>query len=325
MAKIYATKRTQPAKYGKRRVTRYKKSYVTKSRRPQDKKLRSLVSSEVNRVLKSGVQNESRKVTISFDLSSHNDQYNEHYVGGKYKGFTCFRIPITDAIPAMSGSSQVPDVRRRGTNKLVVSAVNVRWSLCVTDETRVMMFPYEPHDRVREKLNAVPVALEPSAQDGNVPEKGRAQLVPYQMMGVISKHGPLMVRKSQRDILELDSVDGSPYECRLSTHAGKPIGKVSRKVFGRGRGSNRTTNWDQTGEDTGMGFIHGTNEIINEFWRMKQTYDYAHEAMNEPNSHRTMELFVCIDCPSTINLEGTQDIVGAKTRGLVLDIYYHDK
>ena len=141
-------------------------------------------------------------------------------------------------------------MRRRRSNQIVVTGVNVRASFSVSDETRVMVFPYEPHETVQSCLNRVSLLLDPSPVDGSVPEKCATQMVPYHSMGVLSQHGPLMTKKAG-DNIALDTVDGTPYECRVSTHSGKPIGTVLHHKYGGGP-LRRTLNWDQGGQPKGV-------------------------------------------------------------------------
>jgi len=116
----------------------------------------------------------------------------------------------------------LPDVRRRTANKILVTGVNVRASFSVCDETRVMLLPYEPHEEVRKHLNQVPLFLEPKPSQGLVPEGFKTVMASHHALGLVDKNGPLMTKKSGAHNV-LDSVDGSPYECRVATHAGKPM------------------------------------------------------------------------------------------------------
>ncbi len=80
----------------------------------------------------------------------------------------------------------------------------------------------------------------------------------------------------------LDSVDGSPYESRVATYDGKPIGRllneagefsgvVFRKKFGGGLA--RTVNWDNGAvEDVGAGAQAWKTYLINEYWELKKPY-----------------------------------------------------
>ena len=160
------------------------------------------------------------------------------FINGKQMFNNCIRIPITAAIPAQAA---IPDDRRRHSNKIMCTGVNIRMSLSVSDDTRVMLFPYEPHESMKRSLSGVPLSLEPSASLGLVPETFGTRMVPFEMMGLVSKHGPLMTKKAG-DGIALDSVDRSPFECRIATHAGKPIGLVKRARFGSGL--NRTLNFN---------------------------------------------------------------------------------
>ncbi|CAO1606371.1 MAG: hypothetical protein LQ349_000615 [Xanthoria aureola] len=191
-------------------------------------KLKTIIAGEVAKALNSGAQNERRKLTMCLELPQ-----KSIFVNGKEAFNNCIRIPITDAIPAQAGAGQGPDVRRLRANKVVVTGVNVRASFSVADEMRVMMVVYEPHETVRKHLDLVPCSTEPSAAMGCVPEKIETTLKPYGHLGLVSKYGPLMTRKVGTAI-ELDSVDGSVFESRISTHGSKPIGPVFRKKFGGG-------------------------------------------------------------------------------------------
>lgn len=326
MAKGYSKKRT-PSKYGSR--SSYKKKRV--AARPSKKavssssslKMRTLVASEVAKVLASGLQNEKRKSTVEIKMAT-----KSVLVNGKGSMNNCVRIPVTDVIPAMGGVSDGSDVRRRQANKVMVTGVNVRVSLSHSDETRVMLFVYEPHETVREHLRRYPVETEPSARNGQVPEQFGGELTPFQMLGLVSKHGPLMTKKFGSDVI-LDSSDGTPFECRVATHAGKPMGglesggAVFRKKFGGG-GLRRTLGWDQ--KQDMVGYTQWSTSVVNEFWRLGKTYTYMYEGMTEQVFDRSAEILLYIDCPSMQREEIGEDtpLVGAVVKNVVVDVYFHD-
>lgn len=257
-------------------------------------RLKTIVAGEVQKVLKSGVQNERRKLTMELSLVE-----TQVFINGKQMFNNCIRIPITAAIPAQAS---IPGDRRRRSNKILCTGVNLRVSLSVSDDTRVMIFPYEPHESVGKYLSAIPLSLEPSATLGLVPEMFGTKMVPFESMGLVSKHGPLMTKKAG-DGIALDSVDRSPYECRISTHAGKPIGPVKRARFGS-----------------------GLNRTLNEYWPLNKMYTYMYEGMIDQIFDRNAEMLLYVDCPSLESKEIAPEtpLVGAVVRNVVVDIYYHD-
>lgn len=285
-------------------------------------KLKTIIAGEVAKALNSGAQNERRKLTMCVKLPE-----TQVFVNSKAALYNCIRIPITDAIPAQASHGQGPDVRRRRANKVVVTGVNVRASFSVSDEMRVMMVVYEPHETVRKHLDAVHCSTVPSAATGGVPEAIETQLVPYHLLGLVSKHGPLMTRKAGSSI-ELDSVDSSVYESRLSTHAGKPIGSVVRKKFGGGD-LRRTLNWNQGGnpKGIGMGYTAWSTHMMNEYWKLNKEFTYAYESMTDQSFERSAEMFLYVDCPSLESREIDEEIplVGAVIRNIIVDVYFHDK
>jgi hypothetical protein len=299
----------------------FKKTFKKAPAASMSKKLKTIIAGEVQKALSSGAQNERRKVTMELVLPD-----NQVHINGKRSMFNCIRLPITDAIPAMSGSGQVADVRRRQSNKVMVTGVNVRAAFSVSDETRVVVFPYEPHESMKPYLKKTPLQLEPSALDGHVPEKFATVMQSHYALGMVSKHGPLMTKKAGEDIA-LDSVDGSVYECRVSTHAGKPMGTVKRMKCGGG-GLRRTLNWDQHGkqEVIGKGYTAWSTHTLNEYWKLNKPYTYMHEVVNEQVFERSAEMFMYVDCPSLESKEiaENQPLVGAVIRSVVVDIYYHD-
>src|SRR6266480_2152071 len=127
------------------------------------KKLNAIVAGEVQKALKYGIHNEKRKLTMDLSLVE-----TQVFINGKQAFNNCIRIPITAAIPAQGS---VPDIRRRQSNKILVTGVNVRASLAVSDQTRVMLFPYEPHESVKKYIDAVSLEVVPSAAQGYVPER----------------------------------------------------------------------------------------------------------------------------------------------------------
>jgi len=328
MAKAYSKKWTSSkARYGK------KKKAVTRSTKKRSTAgsttLKTMIAGEVVKAMAAGVQNERRKSILEMRIPERGV-----YINGKDALNNCIRIPITGAIPAMCGSGQSSDVRRRRANTVVVTGVNVRLSLATSDQTRVMMFVYEPHESIRDHLDKVPLVTEPSAALGLVPEAFATQKVPFQQMGIVNKHGPLMTKKSGGDIA-LDSADGSPFECRLSTHPGKPMGRlvtngkpagsVFKKKFGGGA-LRRTLNWDQKGQMSG--FTAWDSHVVNEYWAMGKEYTYMYEGVTDQVFERSAELFMYIDCPSLESLEfpdaEENPLVGALIKNLVVDIYFHD-
>lgn len=283
-------------------------------------RLKTAIAQEVQRALRSGVQNEGRKVTMELVLPD-----SQVYINGKQMYHNCIRIPITEAIPAQQGVGQGPDIRRRRSNKIVVTGVNVRASFSVSDETRVLLFPYEPHESIRKYLSGVSLLTEPSAADGLVAERFATPMVPYQNMGIVSHHGPFMVKK-QGNGIALDTVDNTPYECRMSTHSGKPIGPVFRKKYG-GTALQRTLNWDQGGATSiGMGYTQWKTETVNEYWRLNKQYTYMFEGSTTQMFDRDAEMFMYIDCPSleSKEIDECTPLVGAVIRSVIVDIYYRD-
>ena len=247
------------------------------------------------------------------------------FINGKRSLCNSIRIPITDALPSQQGATQGPDVRRRQSNSIIVTGVNVRASFAVSDETRVMLVPYEPHGSVRRYLDGVSVVTEPDAKLGCVPEGFSTEMVPYHLLGLVSEHGPLMTKKSSGGVT-LDSVDGTPFESRVSTHAGKPIGAVVRKKFGGG-GLRRTVNWNQDGDaEVGMGYTAWTTHTVNEFWKLNKDYTYMYEGLNRQTFERSAEMLLYVDCPSLESREIGEEaaLVGAVVRNVIVDIYFHD-
>lgn len=326
MAKIYAKKRT--AAKSKGRYARKKTSSRVAKRGGTlvGTKLNAVVAREVQKVLNSGAQNERRKVTLELSPKTQ----RQIFVNGKGCINTCLRLPITAAIPAMAGAQFAPDVRRRQSNRIIVTGVSVRVSISASDETRVMILPYEPHQTVQKHLDMVPLLTLPNASHGYVPEGFETTLVEYGCLGLISKHGPLMTKKLGDDT-SLDSVDGSPFDCRVATHAGKPIGAVMRKVFGGG-GLRRTVNWDQAArEDVGAGYTAWTTHKISEHWKLNKVYTYSHEGMNDQVFERNAEMFMYIDCPSLVGrnvggelIDEETEVVGAVVRNVIVDVYFHE-
>lgn len=321
MAKLYTKKRAGGKTTG--RYVKKKPSKRVSKRGPlknaSSRFISTIVAGEVAKALNSGAQLERRKVTMALEM-----QQRQVFINGKMALMNCIRIPITEAIPAMAGSSCQPDVRRRTSNKVTVTGVNVRASFSVSDETRVMVFPYEPHDSERRHLAGVPVVMRPDAKQGKVPEFFATEMAHYSQVGLVSKHGPLMVKKSGDDSV-LDSVDGTPYESRVSTHTGKPIGTVYRKVFGKG-GLRRTLNWDQGGNHKGVGagYTQWTTEMVNEYWPLNKQYTYMYEVMNDQLFERNAEMVLYVDCPSVNSTHIPEDIplVGAVVRNVIVDIYF---
>ena len=283
--------------------------------------LRAAIKQEVRSAIMSGESSERKKVTMELSLPE-----SGVYMNGKERMNSCIRVPITTSLPSMAGAGDGPDVRRRESNAIMLTGVNVRISLSVSDETRFMMLLYEPGSSVQASLDrAVPVKTIPSAADGYVPEQMETALVPFEMLGLVSKDGPFMVKKFGKGIL-LDSADGTVFESRLSTHSGKPIGPVVRKKFGQS-GLRRTLNWNQSAaQGVGLGYTAWNTVLVNEWVPLKKKYTYMYEMSNEQAIDRNAEVLLYIDCPSeggALIPEGVS-AVGARIRNVVVDLYYHD-
>lgn len=325
MVKSSYTKRRTGGKAGGRYTKKKAAGRVAKrSGTTSAAKLDALVARQVQKVLSSGALKERRKITLELSLPQ-----TQVFINGKASLCNSIRIPITDALPSQQGAAYSPDVRRRKENKIRVTGVNVRASFSVSDETRVMLVPYEPHESVRRQLETVSVVTKPDAKLGGVPEGFVTAMVPYYQLGLESEHGPLMTKKcsSNGDVsVALDSVDGTPFESRVSTHAGKPIGAVVRKKFGGG-GLRRTVNWNQDGDaEVGMGFTAWTTHTVNEYWKLGKDYSYMFEGMNRQIYDRTAEMLFYVDCPSLESREISEEnaLVGAVVRNVIVDIYFHD-
>jgi hypothetical protein len=297
-----------------------KRQFKKVGRKSVPTKVRSLVALEVQKVFNNGAHREKRKVTMELSLPE-----TGVYINGKAAFNNMIRIPITDALPSMGGVGQGPDVRRRGSNKLWLTGFNVRASFSVSDETRVMLLPYEPHESVAKSLAMVNVVMEPDPRLGEVPEVFRTTMVPAFTLGMVSKHGPLMVKKAGSGIT-LDSGDGSVWECRMSSHAGKPIGAAYKTKFGSGA-LRRTLNWNQSAaEGVGLGYTAWSTHMVNQYWKMDKVYTYMYEGQNDQVFDRSAEMFLYVDCPSEQAMdisEGTP-IAGARVRNVIVDIYFHD-
>jgi hypothetical protein len=325
MAKYVAKKRS-----GGRYAGRYTKK-KTGGRHTKKKsgtatagKQRAIIAAEVQKVLNSGAQNELRKVTLELLMDKR-----QIFVNGKGSGNNCLRIPVTVAIPAMAGPACSPDVRRRGSNKIMVTGVSVRVSVSASDETRMMVLLYEPHETVRKHLEMVSLQTLPNAEVGFTPEKFQTELVAYYNLGLVSKHGPLMTRRCGIG-LALDSVDGTPFESRVATHPGRPMGKAMRKVFGGG-GLRRTVNWDQASSEMGAGYTTWTTHRAMNHWTINKQYTYSHECESDPVFRGNLELLLYIDCPSLVGnpiggepVDDETQVVGAVVRNVLVDVYFHD-
>jgi len=214
MPKAYPKKRGGTKRYPrKKNVGRASK----KGGKGATTKLKAMVAKEMANVLRSGAQNERRKLTMEMSV----DEYSI-FVNQKQANDNSIRIPVTAAIPTQAGVAGGSDIRRRRANKVMLVGVNVRASFSVAEELRVMILAYEPHETVQLALSSVELVTEPSAAMGKVPDTFKTKLTPFRGLGLVSAHGPLMTKKFGATI-QLDSVDGSPYECRVATHAGKPM------------------------------------------------------------------------------------------------------
>jgi hypothetical protein len=326
MAKTYSKKRTvAKGRTGKKKTSG---RGLKKSGASSALKLKTLVATEVQKVLNSGAQNERRKVTMEMTIED-----NQVYVNGKAALNNFIRLPITDAIPAQQGVGQGPDVRRRRANKIIITGVNVRASLSVSEETRVMLLPYEPHESVRQHMEKIPLQTNPDAKAGKVPEAFGTTMVPFHMTGIVSEHGPFMTKKCGSGIA-LDTADDTLFESRISNHAGKPIGVPVRKKFGNGGALRRTQNWDQLGSRAaGLGYTAWTTHLVNEYWKLGRECTYMYEGQTKQVFERSVEMLMYIDCPSLESQEikakdeaqGGVNLVGAVIRKVIVDIYFHDK
>ena len=335
----YAKKRTL-SKYGRRYSSRKSGSRVSKrsagssSKSVEKAVVEKVVVAEVKRVMSSGKHIPTEKVTLSVDFW---DGLSPNIlVNGKQSLSNFTRLPITRAIPCMPIEPCGADFRRRTSNKIQIIGVSVRLSLLVSEQTRVMMFVYEPHEEVRRALDAsAPIITDPDVRiPGAVPEAFRTPRVSFLHAGLVSKHGPLMVRRAGEGEV-LDSVDGSLFESRVATHGGKPIGRllnhggesggvVYRKKFGGGLA--RTVNWDNSAvEEVGAGAQGWTTHLIQEYWELRKPYTYVSENSSQQLFERDVEVGLYIDCPSADGRhESVEDkeLIGAMMRNLIVDVYY---
>ena len=331
----YAKKRTS-AKYGRRYSTKKGGNRVAKRSAGSSSKsvVEKAVAAEMKRIMSSGKLSPTEKVTLSIDFWEELDP--KILVNGKPSLFNFTRLPVTRAIPCMPTEACGPDFRRRTSNKIQVIGVSVRLSLLVSEQTRVMMFVYEPHDEVRRTLDAnAPIVTDPDVRiPGAVPEAFRTRRVSFFDAGLVSKHGPLMVRRAGEGEV-LDSVDGTLFESRVATHGGKPIGRllkqdgesggvVYRKKFGGGLA--RTVNWDNSAvEEVGAGAQGWTTHLISEYWELRKPYTYVSENSSEQLFERDVEVGLYIDCPSVDGRHKDvedKELIGAMMRNLVVDVYY---
>ena len=317
MAKFYKKKTTKK--------TTKRKTYGTKGKKKvlATTKVRRDVESEVRKYLASGLHNERRHICVRVETSP-----NVVLINTQDRMLSCIRVPITGLIPPMGGA---PDVRRRGSNKVEVTGVSLRVGIRAADPTRVMWLIYEPHESLQAHVNThVPVKVERELESDMVPKKGIVQstiftsMSSYWDIGLASKHGPLAVRKLSEGGVEFDSPDGGPYTSRVSSHAGRPIGKVEKETYAGGGG--RTQNWNQgaAAEKVGAGWTPTKDYLFSRYWVLDKKYTYSDEESTMPAWDRSMELLVYVDCPSGMDgWNDQQPVVGANFKMLV-DIYYHD-
>ncbi len=191
------------------------------------------------------------------------------------------------------------------------------------------------HEEVRRALDAnAPIVTDPDVRiPGAVPKVFRTPRVSIFNAGLVSKHGPLMVRRAGEGEV-LDLVDGSLFKSRLTTYGGKPIGRLLThggesggvifwKKFGGGLA--RTVNWDNSAvEEVGAGAQGWTTHLINEYWRLDKPYTYVCENSSEQLFERDVEVGLYIDCPSADGRHEAleKELVGAMMRNLVVDAYY---
>ncbi|KAL2052839.1 hypothetical protein ABVK25_006778 [Lepraria finkii] len=121
MAKASYTKKRTGGKAGGRYMKKKAAGRVAKrSTTTSTAKLDTLIARQVQKVLSSRALKERRKVTLELSLSQ-----TQVFINGKASLYNTIWIPITDVIPSQQGTGYSSDVRRRRSNKIVVTGVNV--------------------------------------------------------------------------------------------------------------------------------------------------------------------------------------------------------
>jgi len=319
---------------GRKRTTKKKVSYrpSRKTASATSSKTKSLAS-QMKKMISSGELRESQKATYDITLSQRSV-----FVNTKEAFNNTICVPLTQMIPAQQACGQGPDDRFRRSNSVTIRGISVRLSLSVSDETRVVAFPYEPHESIWRNISQAPRALtvNTGASTKQVGVAGVADTVatimfPFEKSGLTSEHGPFMTRKGCVDVggkpqYRLDSPDGTPLDCRISTGSSRPLGGVVKKTFAAS-GLQRTVNFDNSAkEDVGQGYTQWRTVTVSEYWKLDKKYVYGYEGDSQPMWERPLELLLCIDCPSMEKVNAALDentpVVGAYIRGFSVDIYY---
>lgn len=240
---------------------------------------------------------EVRRVTAVVDVLEESSPYPV-FRDGRLALRNSIRLPVTQAIPMPEWLGQ---------NKVVVETVCLRLTLAVAEETRMMAFLYEPHEEVRKQLDATVLVKEQNVRPEHVPVSFATKRVSFDETGLVSKYGPLMVRKDGSSSI-LDSSDGTPFESRVTTGVGKPIGDVKRERF----------EWHGTTHNM------RTTHNVKWLWELKEGCVYAPVGWEHRASAGGTEMLLYIDSPATgVNTLDMTSSAAATFSSMVVDIYYY--
>ena len=151
----------------------------------------------------------------------------------------CVRVPIGAAISLVGEKLQRLGAGGGATHRVEVRGVDIGVGFADGAETRLMALLYEPHAVVRSKIDEVaPVGLSLVDVSPAIPCHDSVRVSWeagwYEGMGLVSEHGPLMVRRRAGKVVGVDSLDGTLFEARAANHEGGPIGLVrSKRRVGR--------------------------------------------------------------------------------------------
>lgn len=170
------------------------------------------------------------------------------FSSGQYAEHNYLRIPVTDAIMGERVGHDPPDHRQHTTKEVYIKGVGIKFNVIYVRSGQLMAICYPARVQGRTGLKEESVdmkGLDATEESGyfmagvKTGEKGSdCRLLDVAETGMVSEEGPFAVRSGARG-LEMDSVDGSLFNCSLSKHGGKPRGTVTgrknHRPFGRSR------------------------------------------------------------------------------------------
>lgn len=316
------------------RYSRYpsRKRRYAPAKRGRSKNIRSIVTKEVRRAVKSPKNLSETKVFYRCFMSNPPQRQKDGkldvgarlpfwplYLASEQSTLKQIMVPLTALVPIQRPSTSGPDSRFRGEDKVWIDWVRVQVDLYHRSTVRGLVFAFPNAERRNASANAMPyhfVGPSFKVNGGTVPNVSTEidcyPLSTSDMDGstqsrrqVGATDGPFAYAKNNTGDFVWNSSDGSAWNAVMSRGCGRPVGEITSR-FDSGsptsRGSVCKFILPVVGEQgNNMRYRH-----LDFFLRIGRWQKFKNPGNSLIDSENPLELFIFLDTPSPV-LDGSMD------------------